>query len=563
MEEIEWQFEAHDLRPVVRWLDARRPAAEIPHEVAALVSDGPPDGQPVMAVVPREPRSLVDTYVDTEDWRFHRAGLAARLRASDGEFEGTLKTLVPAEDALRVRTEIGSPLTSSEPEALLAAESRAGSWVRSLVGAKPLRPLFTLRTHRQPYGLLIDGVPAGEVVLDETTIETSGASEPVRLKRVEVEIEAASVERARPFVDDLRTACWLTPASASKFEVGLLAIGLAPQGLPDAGPVSLPEAPSMGQLAYAVVRRSFLAFLQSEPTARVGEDPEGVHDMRVAIRRMRAALRLFEPALSRRAPRLRAELRWVGSQLGEVRDLDIQLGWIKAWADEGTTLDTSALAHLLAGLERQRDRARTKMLRCLDSKRYERLVARLTAVLRAGPPRRSPAARAPALSAFPELIEQRQRRARKAGKKLRDDSPPDAFHRMRIQCKRLRYAVESGRDLYTTRAEAYADVIVRLQDILGQHQDAVVAVSHLQKILDRSNRRMPPGVAFLMGRMSQRYEQEAARLRRRFRRAYPALRGKAWSRLQRAMERGLGAGAVIPWPPRTAAPPPPDAAGEG
>ena len=552
MQEVEWQFDALDLRPVVRWLEARRPFSGPTGPESDRVSmphGGLSAAQPMIAFTPLEPRDIIDTYLDTPDWRFHRAGLAARLRSTNGVFEGSLKTFEAPVDALRMRTEIQTPLPSGEVQALMEADSRAGNWVRALAGSRPPAPLFRLHSTRRPYAILLDGQPVGEVVLDETAVDQPSDREPNRLRRVEVEVSPNVVDRVRPFVDDLRRACRLTPAMASKFELGLLTLDLTPAGLPDVGPITVPAGPSMGELAYAVIRRAFLAFLRCEPGARLGEDIEALHDMRVAARRMRAALALFEPALPPRARTLREELRWFAGRLGEVRDLDIQLSWIASWSQGATADDLASLGLLSSALEKRRQLARKRMLRALESRRYAHLVTRLTRALRSGPPRSSRPSRTPALAAFPGLIEQRFGRVVKAGRDLQADSPPEAFHRLRIRCKRLRYAVENARDLYGGPAAGYIEVLVRLQDLLGEHQDAFVAISRLLELLQSLARQLPPQVIFMMGRVSQRYEQQAVKLRKRFPKVYPPVQGKAWTRLQRAMLDGQRAEGSAVWPP--------------
>ena len=80
----------------------------------------------------------------------------------------------------------------------------------------------------------------------------------------------------------------------------------------------------MGELAFAVVRRQLAVLRDKEPGTRLGEDPEELHDMRVATRRLRAALALFAGVLPVRAQTYREELGWLGRLLGEVRDLDVQ-----------------------------------------------------------------------------------------------------------------------------------------------------------------------------------------------------------------------------------------------
>src|SRR5437660_1184707 len=97
--EIEWQFDAVDLRPVARWL-SERPA-----------SDGP-------VVEPNGTRDIADTYLDTEDWRLHRAGLSLRVRSVDGRSEATLKSRTAPIGALRERIEITQPIDAPDPASL-------------------------------------------------------------------------------------------------------------------------------------------------------------------------------------------------------------------------------------------------------------------------------------------------------------------------------------------------------------------------------------------------------------------------------------------------------------
>ena len=126
-------------------------------------------------------------------------------------------------------------------------------------------------------------------------------------------------------MEQLRTSCGLQPARLSKFEAGLLALGQEIPGSPDLGPTEISASSTMGELAFAVLRRQLAVLRDKEPGTRLGEDPEELHDMRVATRRLRAALSLFADVLPVRAQVFREELGWLGRLLGAVRDLDVQL----------------------------------------------------------------------------------------------------------------------------------------------------------------------------------------------------------------------------------------------
>src|SRR4028119_1683211 len=126
----------------------------------------------------------------------------------------------------------------------------------------------------------------------------------------------------------------LRQARISKYETGLFAMGLSPEGWADLGPTGVDASLSLGELAFAVLRKQFAAMRAHEPGTRLGEDSEELHDMRVATRRMRAALKLFSAALPEQADFYRNELKWVAGVLGEVRDLDVHIEQLEELSSE-------------------------------------------------------------------------------------------------------------------------------------------------------------------------------------------------------------------------------------
>lgn len=274
--------------------------------------------------------------------------------------------------------------------------------------------------------------------------------------------------------------------------------------------------------------------------------------MRVATRRMRAALSLFSDALPVRARHVRTELGWLADALGAVRDLDVQLERLREWADDAPEQDRSALEDLADLLARERAEARTALLACVDSARYERLVGGFTAMLRQGPSRRSAAARAPAAAVVPELVHDLHRRATKAARRARRSGSADDHHRTRIRAKRLRYALEFVSEIYDGRTAPYVRHVVRLQDNLGEKQDARVAAERLHDLVSSEGHTLPPMTVFVMGGMAQHYRLESDRLARKVPRLLHELRGPAWRKLTALMEqRRLEIGALYRWPPAT------------
>ena len=528
-QEVEWQFEALDVRPVGRWLE-NGAMEKGSSERNLLIKQG-------------ETREISDTYLDTEDWRIYRAGYALRVRRVKGrrKAEATMKLLTSENgpSGLKSRREISETLDSTGPEALNDASGPVAGRVQALSGPKSLRPLFGLETRRSTYGLIRESSEVGEIALDETTIPLENGAEPVRLRRVEVEVGPEEASRLEGFVEHLRGECRLSPAVASKYESGLFARGLAPPEPPNFGPTDIDGSLTTGELAFRVLRGQFGVFLAHEPGTRIGEDAEELHDMRVATRRVRAATKIFEKAVPARARRFRDEFKWVAGVLGEVRDLDVQLERLELRVSEAAGRDRGPLGALRAVLEEQRTKKRKAMLRTLDSRRYARLVEEFGGFLRRGPSRRAQASRQPILAAGPDLVRKPYRKVRKLGDPLTTESSSEEFHELRKKSKRLRYALEFLTDVYGDPAKDLIKPLKKLQDVLGDHQDAEVATSHLRDLSVARGRgpKLPPESVFAMGGMSHRYEIEAQKLRAEFPRAYGKIKGKRWKKLKGAMEK--------------------------
>lgn len=535
--EIEWQFDAIDLRPVERWLMGI--AGTLPGHGSSL--------GPAVLATPKSTKHLVDTYVDTEDWRVGRAGYVLRARRGGNFAEVTLKDTAPASSGLRKRLEVTEPLPA---EGINALDGRGpvGRRIRALAGRRRLRPILEVRTTRRPYDLRVGQAAVAEVALDETVIGTGNGERPTQLSRVEIEMSPEWVDALTPLVEQLRKTCGLQPASLSKFEAGLLALGLEVQGEPDFGPTEVTHASTLGEVAYAVVRKNLAAMLANEPGTRLGEDPEALHRMRVATRRMRAAISLFKQALPVEAQHVRDEIGWLARQLGDVRDLDVQLERMRHSTEESPDEDKEAMKELSRLLEGRRDDARAELLSSFESIRYESLVAGFGSMLRAGPTGASAAARAPAVAVAPDLLDARHSSVTKAAKLAKTSSDPDDFHALRIRGKRLRYALEFFSDVYEGRTAAMIRRVVKLQDSLGLMQDARVAVERLRELATDPGNSLSLSAVFVMGGIAERYRRDVAEIMKYLPKHLKGLKGSRWRKLRAVMEeRQLELGALYRW----------------
>lgn len=529
--EVEWQFDADDLSLAEQWL--------------AGIDGRTVGGGRALSVQARPRRQHVDRYVDTEDWRLGRAGLVLRTRQNGSGVEVTMKDVRPASSSgLRRRMELTEPLADGSLAAL-GSSGPVGSRVAAVAGRRPLAPVLEVRTRRQPFALVADGTEVAEVALDDTILVAGSGQRPARLRRVEVEVAPDWVEALEPVVDDLRAAAGLHPATLSKFESGLLAAGVSMPGPPDLGATEVTATATVGDVVYAVIRHNLHEVLAHEPGTRLGEDPEELHDMRVATRRLRAAMSLFSDALPPRARLLRDELRWMAHALGAVRDLDVQLGnleqlggWAAGWPEDGAV----AMGTLRRLLERKRAQARRDLLGALDSPRWARLVSAMVVLAQRGPHPRLEAAWEPALVALPPLVERRHRQAVKAARVARRTGAALDFHQLRIRCKWLRYATECTGDLYGQDAKRFVKELARLQDRLGSAQDAEVAAARMAALAlpgaGRRERTLPTLTVFAMGGIAEHYRNVGRQLRADTVPHVRTLAGPSWKALAATMAAG-------------------------
>jgi len=261
----------------------------------------------------------------------------------------------------------------------------------------------------------------------------------------------------------------------------------------DVGPLTrVPAVPKIPSAGVATVIRDALdgsvqRLLAADPIARVGEDPEGVHQARVATRRLRSDLRTFAPLLDAAwVTSLRDELRWLGGELGGAREAEVMLGRLRGRARALPAEIEADVSPVLDAAVGDRAAAYDRVLEVLRSSRYLDLVDRL--VQGAIAPRVQP----DAVSATADNL---TRLARKPWKRLRRDyvalgaDPPDAaLHAVRIRAKRARYAVEAvAAAIDSDQPRKFAAALTGLQDVLGDHQDAVVAEAWLRARIASGN----------------------------------------------------------------------------
>lgn len=429
-----------------------------------------------------------NVYFDTSDRLLHRHRMALRVRRIDGRWLQTLKAAGKGSGALsrrgewetsarvlrgRGRIDLVRLAASPLPDLLAKQESRPA-----------LRPLFRTRFRRATW--LLERTDATiEIALDVGEIDADGTKLREPIREVELELKqgdpAALLEIALELLDVAgRSPPALTPITRSKAERGYQL--LAPQQ-PAAVKASargfvqgLTRKTTTARALRAVVRQGVAVMTSNVELLLRHDDPEYVHQARVALRRVRSAMRLFDSEHRDVPPSLADELRWFARALGTARDWDVIAEETLPSLAEGVGGD--AATALAAKAEPRRLQARDTIRIAAHSARYAALV------LSGERWCMTPAPAAAELlgdAAAPAL--------RRAAKKLFNAAhffsalTPERRHEVRILAKRLRYALDLFAVALPKQATArYIDALSELQDVLGMLNDAAVAKTVLPQL---------------------------------------------------------------------------------
>ena len=290
-------------------------------------------------------------------------------------------------------------------------------------------------------------------------------------------------------------------------------------------------ATTAGEVALAELRRLLTAWRSHEPGARLGHDPEALHQLRVTARRIDATLGLFKRHLPVALANGRRSAKTVLRALGAARDLDVQLAELARYCLALPEPERAAAAPLRARLETERARARARMIRVLDAEPTRRWLEALSRASAASPTAAGAFADR-AVLVMPERVRRRFRKLRKSVRRLHTSSAMEDYHLVRRRAKQLRYAIESGAVLFGKPAEEALKALRRLQDELGVHQDAYMARNRLAALAADPASQLPPGTLFLMGRLAERHATTTSQARKSLNRSWRKVRGRRWKALR-------------------------------
>jgi triphosphatase len=491
-----------------------------PHKELEIKLELPPGGVAELKKIPllqrlkaapRHPAE-VSVYFDTGKHKLRKSGVMLRVRRIGRRHIQTIKAtgnLAPFE-----RGEWETEIAGNEPDLDLAR----GTALEPLLTKKlrrRLRPLFETRVQRTVYPV-VDGVHAIELTVDQGTIDTGSRTLP--LCEIELELKRGSAAKLFEIARELTAALPARLAVKSKSARGYALIDGEQVSPVKAGAVDLPADASARDVFRMIGVACLKQIIDNEPALMKG-DPEGVHQMRVGLRRLRAAMSLFRILLQdRQTAAIKSELKWLAGELGPARELEVLMNRVVAPVRKRRR-HWRGMPSLSREIAERCDAARKRAQYAVESARFRALTLDIGAWLQAGQ-WTSPQddlvrdrGDIPIEDFAAEQLARRWRKVRKKGKKLvRLDAR--RRHKFRIQAKKLRYAAEFFSSLYMSkraakRRERFLTALERLQDGLGDLNDIAVheeRISALGVRKRRSNKNRVFAAGLLTGREDARIE---------------------------------------------------------
>jgi inorganic triphosphatase YgiF len=475
-----------------------------------------------LAVSKPEEREHVDRYFDTGAFDLWKHGFALRVRSSGERHVQTLKGGGSALAGLHRRTELEAEIGSETPDrALLARQLQEAlpALARSLGDAVALETVFVNRTRRTTCLLALPDGTQVECALDVGELQHGERTTPVR--ELELEVKDGDPARLYELAQQVHKSTPVRIENISKAERGYaLAVADGPHAV-KATPVTIKRKLTLGE-ALGEILRNCLQHMQANERGVLAGDPESLHQMRVGLRRLRAALAMVEGMVQLPEP-MAGDIEWLAGELGDARNWDVFIASVLP----GLPLEAAhqgSLARVQAAAHEEVERHRSKVRSAIGSPRYTTLMLALGGWLAGQGWKQAGAAALPGDplaqrvgKAAPELVEHASRRVRKRARTL-DLREPACLHKVRIAAKKERYAREFFAALAKgKRAGRRHDLLTGMQEELGEVNDSHVA----RELVAQLRERVPQEEAllgFIDGVLAERALDALPRARRHVKR---------------------------------------------
>jgi inorganic triphosphatase YgiF len=423
-------------------------------------------------------QKLVSIYFDTPDCRLHQNGVALRIRRQLGKRTQTIKTADGGNGAL-ARGEWDQPVSADRPNLDAAKHTPVASLLNGAT-KKTIKPVFETNIERVTIPLR-SGHSEVELALDRGFIRAGKRRESVH--EIELELKHGDPRDLVALAERCAGALSVSYGVLSKAERGFALSARRAQQPIEAGDIRLDAAQSTAS-AFAKIGLSCLHHFAANETAVRKGKAEGVHQMRVGLRRLRAAISVFrEFVQGSETEAVKTELKWLTEQLGPARDLDVLV------EDALKPLHLAEPAKneiqiLKSDVEDRRKVGFAQAKVAVESARYRKLVLDTALWLIAGSWSHTAAplvqsARARPIDGFaPEVLRERTEKVGKKSCKA-DELDARGRHRLRIAVKKLRYSTEFFSSLFLKKKQKrarqqYAALLKALQEALGILNDIAV-----------------------------------------------------------------------------------------
>lgn len=488
----------------------------------------------------RERLTRGTVYYDTFDWRLWRRG--ERLEV-DLAAEGVPARWIASNGSSR------RALLGHEPG--LAADLLPGDFGDALAAVIEMRRLLPLAEVRYD-GHLIRVLDRRRKTVVRLTAETRRVRRPGSKGRLEALRPRLRLTPVKGYPKDAReVSAWLDGSDAlergrsNDFEEAVAAIGREAGDYGKKVVVQLDPNLEADSATRLVLRSLLATALANERGVIDDVDSEFLHDFRVSVRRTRSALAQIKGVFGAdRIASLRSELSWLGKVTGPTRDLDVYQLKLPAYADQLPPEVRGDLAPLAERLRELHRKEQGTLAEALSSARYRRLKRSWARFLEREPEEgeRTVLGLEPVLRVATSCIARAHRKVLRKGRAITDDSPARALHRLRLDCKKLRYLMEIFRSLFPAgEVERSIRALKEFQDNLGDFQDYGVQQSmlcHLAAGLETAAG--GAGTLMAIGRLVARLEAGERRERSRFAKSFAHFSSKKTARRFRAMLDGGG-----------------------
>lgn len=428
---------------------------------------------------------LIATYYDTADLALRKAGSVLRVRSDGKRFIMTLKSSDANGNGLE-RTEWTAPVQSMEPDLTALSQFLSPETFAKLEDA-PLEPVF--KTEVERFTRMLD-TPLGtvELAVDRGRIVAGERSEDIN--EIELELKDGSIAAIFQLAQELASHAPLRPSTRSKAARGFdLALADPPQ-ITKAPKLKFDDEATLDQALGRILRSMLQHQMENQPAAEDGRNPEGLHQYRIALRRLISVLGLMRSiAPSSQLDTLRADAKWLMSSLSEARDWDVFITeTLPTIAQACPAVDSFDVLER-AARERRRKAHDTARAAIADP-RTGRFQIALGLWVEQAQWRAGAAPEALRVLAEPgrpfasSVLREFRRKVLKRGRGFRGLSP-DERHELRIALKKLRYASELFLPLFKNnkRKRRFAKTLISLQDHLGRSNDMSVMEELLQRMM--------------------------------------------------------------------------------